>query len=76
MSIEPLIGGLIRNALPSNISRLLPIEPLIGGLILAGTRNWVNASLPIEPLIGGLRRPCGSEELEMRNEQSTIIFLG
>ena len=39
MSIEPLIGGLIRNALPSNISRLLPIEPLIGGLIQGDGSN-------------------------------------
>ena len=25
--------------------------------------------MTIEPLIGGLIRPCGNEELEMRNEQ-------
>ena len=25
--------------------------------------------LSIEPLIGGLIRPCGNEELEIRNEQ-------
>ena len=42
------------------------------------TTLWYSAShLPsIEPLIGGLIRPCGNEKLEIRNEQSAIIFLG
>ena len=44
------------------------IEPLIGGLILAHPRS-LDIPIPIEPLIGGLIRPCGNEELEMRNEK-------
>ena len=42
------------------------------------TTLWYSAShLPsIEPLIGGLIRPCGNEELEMRNEKWAITFLG
>ena len=36
--------------------------------------RWV-LILPIEPLIGGLIRPCGNEELEMRNEKWEITFL-
>ena len=47
------------------IAGILTIEPLIEGL-----RCIHLHSLPlrnIEPLIGGLIRPCGNEQLVMRN---------
>ena len=53
---------------PYVLSRITAIEPLIGGL-----RPFIKLFFPlpeaIEPLIGGLIRPCGNEELEMRNEK-------
>ena len=64
----------LHNNPPNKI--VFTIEPLIGGLILVQASALGHPVIPIEPLIGGLIRPCGNEELEMRNEQSTIIFLG
>ena len=54
MTIEPLIGGLIR--VPDSLTvhyRCPAIEPLIGGLILLPLFNSGLATA-IEPLIGGL----------------------
>ena len=66
--IEPLIGGLRHSRVAAIFSVSPSIEPLIGGLILAHPRS-LDIPIPIEPLIGGLIRPCGNEELEMRNEK-------